>query len=345
MVFGDVRERLDEDAQAVRDRTVAMAVADYEPIATRLEEAYTSVLQSMEGIFSQLPDFGTNPTEDEIRLALQAWQAQIQAELSVMQSEIIGLAGELESGAITGGYGVAVSNLQAGGMGVVYSQSTLEIIQAGINIVDSQPFQDAVNAWSAYHAQEVADIVVAAVARGENPRVVARLIEDYFRSRANPQADALRLMRTTQMYAVRVATANTYRENGVSEWVWVANLGNTRTCMGCICMHGTRHPTTMALNDHHNGRCSMMPVTPTYAELGFEGGTDVMAGMTSGQDWFAMQPPDVQRAIMGPQLYEAYSQGQIPFTPDVIMGTYSNPIFGNMQRPRSNEAIFEFLGL
>ena len=97
-------------------------------------------------------------------------------------------------------------------------------------------------------------------------------------------------------------------------------------------MHGTRHPITEVLNDHHNGRCAMVPETPAWSELGVRGQEVVME---TGLDWLRRQPAAIQQKVMGPKMYQAWRSGLIDLTPDVIVTTYENDVFGEMRRPRS----------
>lgn len=106
-------------------------------------------------------------------------------------------------------------------------------------------------------ADQVEMHIVDGIAFGMNPRTIAAMLS------RNLQADigtglgwVLTTVRTAQIKAYQTANHATYLANSriVPEWVWVSALDD-RTCMSCVAMHGTVHPVTETLNDHHNGRC------------------------------------------------------------------------------------------
>lgn len=106
-------------------------------------------------------------------------------------------------------------------------------------------------------ADQVEMHIVDGIALGMNPRTIAAALS------RNLQADlgtglgwVLTTVRTAQIKSYQTANHATYLANSriVPEWTWVAALDD-RTCMSCVAMHGTVHPVTETLNDHHNGRC------------------------------------------------------------------------------------------
>jgi hypothetical protein len=89
----------------------------------------------------------------------------------------------------------------------------------------------------------------------------------------------------------------------VSGWYWIAEL-DADVCMSCVAMHGTLHSNDETLDDHHNGRCAMIPAVveaPNPIEQG-------------GQEWFDSLPEDQQRAMMGAGKHDAYSSGKFDFS-------------------------------
>lgn len=152
--------------------------------------------------------------------------------------------------------------------------------------------------------------------------------------------DALRMARTTQIYASRMGTREIYERVGTNEWMWAASLDD-RVCLACVCMHGQIFPVTELLNDHHMGRCAMVPITPRWSELGYEGGGEWIDQQPylDGVHWFTSQPMERQRRIMGVQLLEAWQRNEFILGPDAVVGTYDNDIFGPMRRRRTNAEI------
>jgi hypothetical protein len=70
---------------------------------------------------------------------------------------------------------------------------------------------------------------------------------------------ALTAARTETMRAARQAAHDIYRENGITEWTWHAQLSPT-SCAFCLSRHGTLHPISEPLLSHPRCRCIAKPV-------------------------------------------------------------------------------------
>ena len=176
---------------------------------------------------------------------------------------------------------------------------------------------DAMPAWT---ASQVSDAIIDGVAVGKNPRTIANMITTAF---GGSLTDAMRMVRTSQLWAYREATRATYAANSdiVSGWVWHSALDG-RTCPSCIAMHGTEHSHDEPLNDHHNGRCAMVPITVLNPTPNIE----------KGSDWFNKQPESVQRDILGKGRFEAWKGGKFQLS-DVV-GQHKDGVYGDMRVPR-----------
>jgi len=165
-------------------------------------------------------------------------------------------------------------------------------------------------------ASLVSDAIVSGVTLGFNPRKTASIVRDAF---GNGLTDALRQVRTVQLYSYREANRATYIANSdvVSGWIWHAEMGS-RTCMSCVAQHGTIHPLSETLNDHWNGRCAMVPLVRGFEPVINEG---------DGRQWFEQQSEARQREMMGPGKYDAWKAGKFDFsqlttqTDDRVYGT------------------------
>ena len=85
------------------------------------------------------------------------------------------------------------------------------------------------------------------------------------------------------------------------------------------------------MDDHPNGRCVMLPVTLTYAELGIDA-PDPDFSRELGPDWFARQPEDVQRQMMGVGAFDAWQGGQFELG-DLPM-LREDAVWGNSWTPK-----------
>lgn len=153
---------------------------------------------------------------------------------------------------------------------------------------------------------------------------------------------ATTILRTESLRSYRAATRATYRANAqvLGGWVWNAHL-DARTCLACAVMDGTEHPVDAILDGHPRCRCAMVPRTKTWDEiLGKPTGLpDTRPPVRSGKAWLEAQPPHVQRALMGPGKFDAWTQGLIGLD-DMVARTY-HPRWGTMRTERSLKAIAE----
>lgn len=330
---------LERQIRITRERQFRQLAREYRPVAERLAEAYQRSIPGIEDAIKKLPDL-LNPQYPSVVTAadqevIEAFLKRTASDLDSLRRALDDTLPGLQNGAVEAGVRGGIANLNAGGMGVQFGRPLLEGIQAAVDYVDSPVFQLKLRELSAYHSDKIRDLLLIGQATGTNPRQTARLIAEYFTSR-RPLIDADNWARTTQMYAYRQGTRRVYERNGVREWIWSAALDD-RTCMACIAMHGTRHPVTEVLNDHHRGRCAMVPVTPTWAELGFSDGQEPQ--YQTGVDWFNNLSDERKARIMGPQLYEGWKAGLFDFNPQTVVGTYQNDVFGEMRRRRTNQEI------
>lgn len=181
--------------------------------------------------------------------------------------------------------------------------------------------------YAPVHAAMIADEIVSGVALGYNPVKIAKGITKSF---GMALTDSMRMMRTVQLWSYREANRATYIANQdvLDGWVWTANLDGL-TCMSCVAQHGTVHPVTETLNDHHNGRCYMVPLVK-----GFNNPVE-----QTGREWFEKQPEAVQRKMMGKQYHQAWRAGQFDLAD--LSKNKPDDIYGRM---RGVTPLWELLG-
>jgi hypothetical protein len=167
-------------------------------------------------------------------------------------------------------------------------------------------------------ADRIAETILQSIAMGQNPRKLAAEIVS--KALGMGLTDSLRMARTVQLWTYREATRANYIANSdvVKGWVWFAEL-DTKTCMSCVAMHGTVHPLDETLNDHHNGRCAMIPITITNKNPIEQ----------TGIDWFEKQSDSKQSQMMGEGRYTAWKDGK--FELDKLTTTRENDVYGAMR--------------
>lgn len=177
----------------------------------------------------------------------------------------------------------------------VPSQGAIESIVGSTQ--KGSPLSDLFDGFGAEAAQKVGQVLISAITLGDNPRKIARDVEDALdisRSRA------LTIARTEMLRAYRESALETYRANDdvVEGWLWMSAL-DAKCCCACIAMHGTVHSLDEDLDGHPNCRCTKSPRVKgsSFSPL-------------LGSDWFDDQSEAVQRQILGSNAaYEAYNDG------------------------------------
>ena len=157
------------------------------------------------------------------------------------------------------------------------------------------------------------------LAAGDNPRDAARRMIQRVEGEFNGGlVRATVIARTEMLDATRDATLQQRRLNRdiLEGWIWHADL-SPRTCPACWAMHGTLHDVDEpGPIDHHQGRCTALPVTKTAAELGLAGGD--VPGLRPTQDnareRFEALPEHMQREILGRDRFEAWKAGTYPMS-------------------------------
>jgi len=174
----------------------------------------------------------------------------------------------------------------------------------------------------------VTDALVSGVALGKNHKVIAR---DMRQAIGGNLTRALTIARTETLRAYREASRSAFATNdAVTGWVWTADLSN-RTCASCWAQHGSVHPLDEVMATHPRCRCSMVPKTRSWRELGF-GDTPEAVQIEDGPSVFRRLPAADQEAILGPAKYRAYRGREITL-PDVVAERQS-PVWG----PSTSEA-------
>jgi len=205
---------------------------------------------------------------------------------------------------------------QAAGINAQFRTLSPDVITQLVGFLDPRgPLYKRLDGMPKYTAEQVADKIITGVGMGKNPKVIAREITDAL---GMGLTDSMRTARTVQLWSYREASRASYVANQdiVSGWVWFAELETA--CDSCVAMHGTEHTLDETLDDHHNGRCAMIPLL-TGQENPIE----------SGSDWFAQQNEEQQRATLGPGKFDAWKEGKFQLS-DIPQQT-PNDVYGMMR--------------
>lgn len=177
--------------------------------------------------------------------------------------------------------------------------------------------------------------LVRGVAVGSSPREAARLMVANVEGGFNGGlARAVNIARTEVLDAMRVTSQYAHQANAdvLGGWIWLCTLSN-RTCPSCLAKNGTVHPLSESGPlDHQSGRCTRMPKTKTWADLGINI-PEPPDTLPDARAWFAAQPADVQRQIMGPGRLDLLNSGRITW--DDIPGRRESSEWRPSYAPRS----------
>lgn len=153
------------------------------------------------------------------------------------------------------------------------------------------------------------------VALGENPRQSARRMVRALEDASDMTlARAMTIVRTETIDAHRAAAQTVEEANTdvLAGWEWLCHP-DERLCQACLGMHGTRHDTAEpGPLGHPNCRCARVPVTKTWAELGFPGMRERKPAGESREAIIAGMSDEDLRAVLGAKGLEAYRAGRFP---------------------------------
>lgn len=174
---------------------------------------------------------------------------------------------------------------------------------------DGSPLADLFDQLGPAATVAARNTLIRSVAIGEGARQTARRLKD---AADLSMVRALTITRTETLRAFRETQQRTMQANAevVEAWVWHSALGR-RTCAFCWAMHGTVHPLTERMATHPNCRCTMIPQTKTWAQLGVSGVLETRVEVESGDAVFARLSEGEALAILGPGKFRLYQEGAL----------------------------------
>ncbi len=178
--------------------------------------------------------------------------------------------------------------------------------------------------------QNFSDKLIEGISLGYGSRKINSLINQTL---SEPLTWSINTVRTTQNYAYRETTRANYINNSeiVGGWKWYAALDG-RVCLSCVNQHGRDFPTNARLNDHHQGRCTQIPLIDKPERFGLKS-----PEVELGEQWFNSLPKTEQINRMGIDRHTAYRAGKFKFTD--LSEVYQNDSFGEMLKEASLKSI------
>ena len=304
---------LDRLTQARQQALVEAWLRAWDTISVDLHRTVASMLREAQG--------PTSPRSRAARLRYQrAAQRMVADQLTALaQAAAHGITLDVTAAirrTATDQRNLITAQLPRDGAGVAFRTVDEAALDA---IVRRSTEQITARTWSM--ASDATDAMgrelVRAVAVGDNPRDAARLMVDRVHGQfagGLPRALVISCTETIDAYRQGAQIAQDANRDLLVGWQWLCDL-TPRTCLSCLAQHGSEHPLDEpGPLDHQRGRCARVPVTKSWAALGFHGVTEPPPSLKAGDGvrWLRSQPEQVQRDLMGPARYEAWTAGQYP---------------------------------
>ncbi len=177
-------------------------------------------------------------------------------------------------------------------------------------------------------------LLVQSIGMGYNPNKLGRILN---KSTGMALESALKYARTAQLNAYRESNRAAYSANSrlVGGWVWCAQLGDPRTCLSCIALHGSVHPIDEPMQDHWNGRCRPLPAVD-WAALGIN--MPALDLGPTGEQWFDSLSASEQQKLLGGR-YDGWRSGQYSFS--ALSQTVDDPVWGSMHVEASMSSLLQ----
>lgn len=205
-----------------------------------------------------------------------------------------------------------------------------DAVNAMIGATQTGVMQDLLRSVGKDTVKALSNTLTSGVITG---RPIKQIAKDFHGKMDGSLARAATIVRTETLRAYREGTRQSYERNSdlVKGWAWRC-ARTTRCCSVCWAMDGQRFATNAMMHTHVNCRCFMVPVTPSWAELGFTGIKEAPAPVPAGLA-FSKLSAEEQHKILGPGKYAAYKAGHIKLSD--LAGYNVDPRWGGNRYERS----------
>jgi SPP1 gp7 family putative phage head morphogenesis protein len=296
------------DAVLSRDRTAsAELVRAYAPVAKAVRQEMDDVLRKIAQ--AQATGQVIRPSWLDSKLRLSSILSQLEKQMQEYSNIARGIVASDINDAINLGHDDLIELLRQQTAGIVSFRNLNEAaLQSIAHTTNKGALRDLLRSFGPELSERLRGLLLTAITTGRSPEVTARMIRD---ATGVPLTRAITIARTESMRGYREAQHRSMQENSdvLEGWYWLAKLARN-TCAACWAMHGTKHRVSERLNGHPRCRCSMMPFTKTWADLGFAGVPESRPDPpTPGTDRFENLKDSSKLQILGPGRYRAYVAG------------------------------------
>lgn len=290
-------------------RQYSAALARHEQLATgRMLAAWASAWQQVraasEALALRIAAGEANQVGLQTRQAwLEDYRRMVAGEVQRLLAAAAPETAALQNAAVTAALEDAahLTELAAGADGAavraLLRRPNANAVRALVGVAgNGSPLADVLAEVAGGHAERMALRLADGVARGLNPRVVARWLRAEFGA---PAYRALLIARTESQRAYRTATMESYRANDdlLEGWLWICACQPT-TCAACWMMHGSLHALSEDLDEHPGGACKAAPQL-----------RGAPLSIASGAERLTAAGEDVQQRVLGAARFAAWQDG------------------------------------
>ncbi|MCA1596079.1 MAG: phage head morphogenesis protein [Chloroflexi bacterium] len=197
---------------------------------------------------------------------------------------------------------------------------------------DGSPLRELLGTLAPQAVQQARETLVSGIAEGTNPNEVALQLKEDLQV---PLTRARTIARTETLSTYRDVTLANYQANDdiCAGWQWQCTY-SPRTCAACLAMDGQVFGLDVPFSSHVCCRCTAVPVTKSWAELGFTGIPETNEqDRETGAEWFDRQPEKTQMEILGPSKLREYQSGSLTLRD--LVGYRVDPQWGPQRWERS----------
>lgn len=208
---------------------------------------------------------------------------------------------------------IAKTQLPHAGFSITFDRMDEEALNAIVKRTTGQ-IESRLRPLSVQATEAMRQVLVRGITTGTNPRRAARVMLARTQGAFNGGLHRAENIAITEMLDAHRESAHRWQQKHASVmrgWIWLAAL-DSRTCPACLDMHGTEHKIEeLGPIDHPRGRCSRMPITKSWKELGIDAPETPAVPITKARDWFERQPRSVRLNIMGPERLRKLETGEL----------------------------------
>lgn len=173
--------------------------------------------------------------------------------------------------------------------------------------LNRSPLRQLIDGMPGQALSQFKDVWAGGLAAGHNPLKIARALNHTIQGMTQGRAQLM--ARTEWHRATRESRAQLFEKSDVVKaWIWRCALDG-KSCGICYLNHGTEHKTDERLPGHPGCRCTMIPKTVEWSDLGLPGVPRTQPKFEPGSSMFRRLSEKEQRRLIGKRRVEMFKAG------------------------------------